>query len=65
MQIQEKFTDYLVLKSYRWASDIKREQFRFGFPYIEDVKAFKEQIKSLQESFLFVEVVRDKEAVRG
>lgn len=25
MQIEEKFTDYLLLKSYRWASDVKRE----------------------------------------
>lgn len=52
------------MKSCQWASQGKREEFRFGFPYIEEVQAFKENIKSLQEHFLFVEVIREKEIFR-
>lgn len=61
MQIEEKFTTYLTIKNCRWTSDSKREEFIFGFPYIDNVHAMKEAIKNLQESFLFVEVIRDQQ----
>ena len=64
MDLEEKFNTYLTIKSCRWTSEQKREEFRFGFPYIDDVQAMKEAVKSLQESFLFVEVIRDKEQIR-
>lgn len=41
MEIEEKFSTYLAIKNYRWTSDSKREEFKFGFPYIEDFSALK------------------------
>ena len=48
------------MRSCQWAAPAKREEFRFGFSYIEDIQAFKEAIKTLQEHFLFVEVIRER-----
>ena len=52
-EVEETFTTYLVVKQCQWSNQKVREMFMEQFMVNTDLQVLKENIKSLQESFLF------------
>lgn len=49
------------MKSCRWANESKREEFKLGFPFIDNMQYMKEAIRNLHDNFLFVEIIKETE----
>jgi hypothetical protein len=54
-ETEDSFSTYLVLRECQWAAPATRELFMQQFLAIDDLQILKEQLRSLQENFLFAE----------
>jgi hypothetical protein len=54
-ETEDTFSTYLSLRQCQWAAPATRELFIQQFMSITDLQILKEQLRSLQENFLFAE----------